>query len=81
MNIASFKIRISFPEEKIKEPIIYKIGHEFKVVTNIRRADVREKTGWVELELTGDAAEIDKAVASLKTKGVKVEPIERNIIE
>jgi len=79
--MASFKIRISFPEEKIKEPIIYKIGHEFKVVTNIRRADVREKTGWVELELTGDAAEIDKAVASLKTKGVKVEPIERNIIE
>ncbi|MDZ4384409.1 MAG: NIL domain-containing protein, partial [Nitrospirota bacterium] len=78
--MASFKIRISFPEEKIKEPIIYKIGHEFKVVTNIRRADVREKTGWVELELNGDAAEIDKAVASLKAKGVKVEPIERNII-
>ncbi len=79
--MASFKIRISFPEEKIKEPIIYKIGHEFKVVTNIRRADVREKTGWVELELNGDPAEIEKAVASLKTKGVKVEPIERNIIE
>jgi len=79
--MASFKIRISFPEEKIKEPIIYKIGHEFKVVTNIRRADVREKTGWVELELNGDPAEIEKAVASLKIKGVKVEPIERNIIE
>lgn len=79
--MASYKIRISFPEDKIKEPIIYKIGHEFKVVTNVRRADVREKTGWVELELTGDAAEIEKAVASLKTKGVKVEPIERNIIE
>lgn len=79
--MASFKIRISFPEEKIKEPIIYKIGHEFKVVTNIRRADVREKTGWVELELNGEPAEIEKAVASLKTKGVKVEPIERNIIE
>jgi ABC-type methionine transport system ATPase subunit len=79
--MAHFKIRISFPEDKIKEPLIYQIGHEFKVVTNVRRADVREKTGWVELELTGDAAEIEKAVASLKTKGVKVEPIERNIIE
>ncbi len=79
--MASFKIRLSFPEEKIKEPIIYNIGHEFKVVTNIRRADVREKTGWVELELTGDPAEIDSAVKSLKLKGVKVEPIERNIIE
>ena len=79
--MAHFKIRISFPEDKIKEPLIYQIGHEFKVVTNIRRADVREKTGWVELELTGEAAEIEKAVESLKAKGVKVEPIERNIIE
>lgn len=79
--MANFKIRLSFPEEKIKEPIIYQIGHEFKVVTNIRRADVREKRGWVELELTGEASEIDKAIDSLKTKGVKVEPIERNIIE
>ncbi|MDD5435596.1 MAG: NIL domain-containing protein [Nitrospira sp.] len=79
--MASFKIRISFPEDKIKEPIIYQIGHEFKVVTNVRRADVREKTGWVELELTGDSAEIEHAVESLKTKGVIVEPIERNIIE
>ena len=79
--MAHFKIRISFPEDKIKEPLIYQIGHEFKVVTNIRRADVREKTGWVELELTGEAAEIEKAVESLKAKGVRVEPIERNIIE
>src|SRR3989304_3703888 len=74
-------IRISFPEDKIKEPIIYQIGHEFKVVTNVRRADVREKTGWVELELEGDSTEIEKAVESLRAKGVKVEPIERNIIE
>lgn len=79
--MASFKIRVSFPEDKIKEPIIYQIGHEFKVVTNVRRADVREKTGWMELELTGDSTEIERAVESLKEKGVIVEPIERNIIE
>jgi len=79
--MASFKIRLSFPEDKIKEPIIYQLGHEFKVVTNIRRADVQERTGWVELELTGEALEIERAVESLKQKGIKVEPIERNIIE
>ena len=51
--MSHFRIRIGFPEDKITEPIIYQIGHEFKVVTNIRKADVREKTGWVELELKG----------------------------
>jgi ABC-type methionine transport system ATPase subunit len=79
--MASLKVRITFPEEKIKEPIIYQIGKEYKVVTNIRRADVTEKTGWVDLELIGDAKDVERAVAELKKKGVKVDPIERNIIE
>jgi len=79
--MASLKVRITFPEEQIKEPIIYQIGKDYKVVTNIRRADVTEKTGWVDLELIGDSKEVERAVADLKKKGVKVDPIERNIIE
>jgi hypothetical protein len=35
----------------------------------------------MDVELTGDAAEIERAVAALKTKGVKVDPIERNVVE
>lgn len=79
--MASLKYRITFPEDKIKEPIIYQIGREYKVVTNIRKADVTEKTGWVDLELIGDPKEIERAVEGMKKKGVKVDPIERNIIE
>lgn len=79
--MASLKVHITFPENKIKDPIIYQISHEYNVVTNIRRADVTAKTGWMDVELTGDAAEIERAVAALKTKGVKVDLIERNIIE
>jgi ABC-type methionine transport system ATPase subunit len=81
LTLASLKFRISFPEDKIKEPIIYQIGKEYKIVTNIRKADVNEKTGWVDLELTGDRKEIERAVEGMKKKGVKVDPIERNIIE
>ena len=79
--MASLKFHITFPESKIKEPIIYQIGKEYKVVTNIRKADVTEKTGWVDLELTGDPKEIERAVEGMKNKGIKVDPIERNIIE
>ncbi|HEX9758742.1 MAG TPA: NIL domain-containing protein [Nitrospiria bacterium] len=79
--MASLKVHITFPEEKIKEPIIYLVGQEYKVVTNIRKADVTEKTGWVDLELVGDPKEIERAVEGIKKKGVKVDPIERNIIE
>jgi ABC-type methionine transport system ATPase subunit len=79
--MASLKVHITFPENRIKDPVIYQISHEYSIVTNIRRADVTEKTGWMDVELVGDAAEIDRAIAGLKRKGVKVDLIERNIIE
>jgi L-aspartate semialdehyde sulfurtransferase ferredoxin len=75
------KVHVQFPEDKIKEPVIYQIGHEYKIVTNVRRADVRETTGWMDLELTGDSTEIERAIVGLRTKGVVVDPIELNVVE
>ena len=77
----NLKFHIRFPEDKIKEPVIYQIGHEYKVVTNVRRADVRETTGWMDLELIGDSTEIERAIAGLRKKGVIVDPIELNVVE
>ncbi len=79
--MASMRFHIRFPEDKIKEPVIYQIGKEYKVVTNVRRADVRETTGWMDLELTGETAEIERAIAGLRQKGVVVDPIELNVVE
>ncbi|OGW66668.1 MAG: FeS-binding protein [Nitrospirae bacterium RIFCSPLOWO2_02_FULL_62_14] len=79
--MAHMRFHIRFPEQKIKEPIIYQIGHEYKVVTNIRRADVRETTGWMDLELSGETAEIERAIEGMKKKGVTVDPIELNVVE
>ncbi|HUU49963.1 MAG TPA: NIL domain-containing protein [Nitrospinota bacterium] len=77
----SVKVHLTFPNEIVKRPIIYEIGHEFKVVTNIRRANVAETTGWVDLEITGESEEIEKALESLKKIGVRIDPIEGNVIE
>jgi hypothetical protein len=79
--MANFKIRVTFPENKVTDPLIYQIGREYNLVTNIRRADVTEKSGWVDLELIGEPAEIERAIEGLKKKGVNVDPIEKNIIE
>ena len=81
MSQSHLRFHVRFPEDKVKEPIIYQIGHEFKIVTNIRRSDVTGKISWMDIELTGEVAEIERAVAALKSKGIKVDPIERNIIE
>ncbi len=72
---------LTFPKELIKEPLIYQVGKLYKVVTNIRQATVSESIGLVALELDGEAQEIEKAINYFIKKGVKVEPIELDIIE
>lgn len=37
--------------------------------------------GLVALELDGKESEVAKAIAWLKSKGITVEPIEKNVIE
>jgi hypothetical protein len=37
--------KFTFPPELIKEPIIHNLGQRFKVVTNIRRADINGDKG------------------------------------
>ena len=79
--MAKLRFHIRFPEEKIPEPVIYEIGHEFKVVTSIRRADVRETTGWMDVEFSGEPDEIERAIEGIRAKGVLVDPIELNVVE
>jgi len=75
------RVTLTFPPQLIKEPVIYNIGHQFRVITNIRSANVSENVGWVTLEIDGEEEEYLKALDYLKKIGVKVEPVERNIIE
>ena len=74
-------VRFTFPSELIKEPVIYKLGMDFEIVTNIRRADVRDSMGWVVLELEGDDEIIQNGLDWVASTGVRVDPIGGDIIE
>jgi len=79
--MSHLRFHIRFPEEKIRQPIIYQIGREYNVITDVRRADVRDTTGWADVEFSGDTAEIERAIAGLRAKGCVVDPIELNVVE
>jgi len=68
-------IQLTFPREKIKETVIYNLGHKFKIVTNIKRANVTHEEGWVVLEIEGDSKEIEKGINWLKSLGINVAPV------
>ena len=78
--MARRRVKFTFPPELIQEPIIYQVGHRFAVVTNIRRAEVTATFGWVVLELEGSESEIDRALEWVAERGVRVDPVEGDII-
>ncbi len=79
--MAKLRFHIRYPEERIPDPILYQIAKEFQVIPSIRRADVRETTGWMDVEFTGEADEIERAIIGLREKGCIVDPIELNVVE
>ena len=79
--MAKRRIKLTFPQELIKEPLIYHLGHKFSIVTSIRRADVREDMGWVVLELNGDEQEIERGIEWMSSSGVRLDSISGDIVE
>ncbi len=75
------RVKFTFVDELVKEPIIYRLGRDFDVVTNIRRADVQEEMGWVVLELDGEDSEINRGLAWVSSTGVRVDPISGDVID
>lgn len=79
--MARRRLHLTFPEQLITEPVIYNLGKRFEIVTNIRRANVEERVGWVILEVEGAEDEIDKAVDYVSGLGVQVSTIEGDVVE
>ncbi|MGH2705861.1 MAG: NIL domain-containing protein [Actinomycetota bacterium] len=75
------RVHLTFPEDLITQPVIYNMGKRFDVVTNIRRANVEERVGWVILEIEGDDDEIERAIGYASDLGVQVAEIEGDVIE
>jgi ABC-type methionine transport system ATPase subunit len=74
--MARTTVRLTFRGESLNDPIIYRLGKDFKVITNIRRADVAEGSGWVELDLDGAKAEVDRALEYCRSRGIGVQQLE-----
>ncbi len=75
----SLKLKLIYPEEKVKEPILSKLCKSFDVDINIRKGNVQEHVGWLDLELIGREEEIEKAVKWLEEQGIEVSPLEGQV--
>ncbi len=79
--MARQRVKFTFPDDLVREPIIWEIGKRYNLITNIRRADVADVVAWAVLELDGENSEIEQALRWVSEKGVRVDPVEDSIIE
>jgi ABC-type methionine transport system ATPase subunit len=75
-TMSTIRLKLTFPQELIKEPVIFTMAKKFDVMPNIRRARVTESVGEVVLELEGDEKKLESGLAYLRERGVKVETVE-----
>ena len=64
--------QLTFSRGMFHNPVLYTLGKKFRVVVNIRRANLSEEGGWIEIALTGPAEEIGRAIAEMHTTGANV---------
>lgn len=75
------RVKLTFPQHLIKEPVIFIMAKKYDVMPNIRRARVTETVGEMILELEGTEENLSKGIESLREQGVVVELVEGDIIE
>jgi ABC-type methionine transport system ATPase subunit len=75
------RVKLTFPQQLVKEPVIFTMAKLFNVMPNIRRARVTETVGEMILEIEGEDENLDKGIHWLKGKGIDVELVEGDVIE
>ncbi len=74
--MAKRRFRFTFSSELLAEPVIHTIGQQFRLVTNIRRADISEDKGWVILDIEGEEEDIEEGITWAMSRGVRIDPFE-----
>ena len=71
--VTNLRVKLTFPEQLIKQPLMGRLVREFDVLPNIRRANITDDVGWIVCELAGEPASVEKALAWLSEAGVAVD--------
>jgi L-aspartate semialdehyde sulfurtransferase ferredoxin len=79
--MTSKKMVLHFSRDNWSKPIVYKLVKEFNLSFNILKANVLPRQdSFLVLELSGPKADFAKGMEYLAKSGVRVEPIEKEII-
>jgi len=72
-GMAGVRVRLTFPEHLITEPVVGRMMRGFDVLPNIRRATITDAVGWMVCEISGEPTTVEAALTWLAGEGVQVD--------
>lgn len=72
-------LHITAGQEHVGTPWLWRLGREFDVKINVKKANVDSDYGWMQVELEGPVEEIQRATAWLMTTGMHIEAQQRAV--
>ncbi|MGO8671678.1 MAG: NIL domain-containing protein [Capsulimonadaceae bacterium] len=67
------RLNLTFPVERVDQPLLAQAIRQFGVIADIRRAQIEPDTGgYIMLEMTGTEKQIDDSIVFFKSYGVGV---------
>lgn len=75
------RVYLTFPKDRVAEPVLCDMYDKLKVRFNIRTASVNDHVGIMAVEFISESAEkIVQALEFFRANGVMAEPIEMDVI-
>lgn len=65
-------VRLVFPPKLHDEPIVNQLMRRYSFTVNILRANVTHEQGWIDIQMLGNASEIEESLSWLQEQGIEV---------
>ena len=65
-------VRLVFPPKLHDEPIVNQLMRRYSFTVNILRANVTHEQGWIDIQMFGNASEIEESLSWLQEQGIEV---------
>ncbi len=71
--MAESRVRLNYPKNLLHEPLLYRLIHDYDLITNILQANVGPESGWLIVSIRGEEAAITRGLEWMTSQGIKVE--------
>ena len=76
MTTDAIRVQLTYPLERVEEPLLYRLITEYNLIPDIRRASIDpDAGGFIFLELSGEKHALQDALHFLEAQGIEVSAI------